>query len=280
MSNIDPKTVAGFGYEWASFDQAGLPAVEARDLFDQYFKVFPWHRIGSQAEGFDLGCGTGRWARLLAPRVGTLHCIDASKEALHIAERNLVNQPNCRFHVASVDQIPLADQSMDFAYSLGVLHHVPNTLEGIRSCVSKLKPGAPFLVYLYYALENRPTWFRTLWTFTNWGRHLICRLPGWLKRVLTFTIAMCVYYPMARFALLLEKAGFDPASVPLSSYRHRSFYTMRTDAFDRFSTRLEQRFTAAQIREMMRAAGLENIQLSDSPPYWCAVGIKAGGPPR
>ena len=49
---------------------------------------------------------------------------------------------------------------MDFGYSLGVLHHLEDTQAGMAACVRKLKPGAPFLVYIYYALENRPIWFR------------------------------------------------------------------------------------------------------------------------
>ena len=67
---------------------------------------------------------------------------------------------NCEFHCASVDAIPLPDDSADFGYSLGVLHHVPDTQKGILECVRKLKPGAPFLLYLYYAFDNRPWWFR------------------------------------------------------------------------------------------------------------------------
>jgi len=51
---------------------------------------------------------------------------------------------------------------------------------------------------------------------------------------------------------------------------------MRTDALDRFGTRLEQRFTRAEITRMMRDAGLENIRFSDGFPYWCAVGFKKG----
>jgi hypothetical protein len=49
---------------------------------------------------------------------------------------------------------------------------------------------------------------------------------------------------------------------------------MRTDALDRFGTRLEQRFTKQQIARMMESAGLENIQFSEKVPYWCALGIK------
>ncbi len=62
-------------------------------------------------------------------------------------------------------------------------------------------------------------------------------------------------------------------AMPLSSYRRASFYTMRTDALDRFGTRLEKRFTADQIDTMVCAAG-ERIAFAPSMPYWCAVGIK------
>jgi ubiquinone/menaquinone biosynthesis C-methylase UbiE len=47
-----------------------------------------------------------------------------------------------------VQELPFADGSMDFGYSLGVLHRVPSIAEALRACTRKLKPGAPFLVYL------------------------------------------------------------------------------------------------------------------------------------
>jgi hypothetical protein len=49
---------------------------------------------------------------------------------------------------------------------------------------------------------------------------------------------------------------------------------MRTDALDRFGTRLEQRFTRPEITQMMENAGLENIRFSDGLPYWTAIGWK------
>ena len=49
---------------------------------------------------------------------------------------------------------------------------------------------------------------------------------------------------------------------------------MKTDALDRFGTKLEQRFTKDEINEMMLSAGLINIKFSDKIPYWVAVGEK------
>jgi SAM-dependent methyltransferase len=272
--NIDLATVAGFGEEWSRYDQSGVKESELREAFARYFAVFPWERLPPAAVGFDLGCGSGRWARFVAPRVAKLHCIDPSQKALEVARRNLGHLPNCELHLASVDEIPLSDGTMDFGYALGVLHHVPDTAAGIRSCVTKLKAGAPLLLYLYYAFDNRPIWFRYLWRASDVLRRGISRLPSKSRVALTQVIAAAVYWPLARLSAVAERLGGDVGNFPLSFYRRHSFYTMRTDALDRFGTRLEQRFTAAEIRRMMERAGLVDVRFHDGEPHWCAVGFK------
>lgn len=72
----------------------------------------------------------------------------------------------------------------------------------------------------------------------------------------------------------MERIGFNVASFPLSYYRKYSFYTMRTDARDRFGTPLERRFSRKQITEMMEGAGLVDVHFSDAEPHWCVVGSK------
>lgn len=270
-ANVDPAVVKSFGEEWQRFDQRGLPEEERASIFHAYFAVFPWERLPESPVGFDAGCGSGRWAMLVAPRVGHLHCVDPSA-ALDVAARSLAGFGNCSFHRTTVDDLPFADGSMDFGYSLGVLHHVPDTGRALASCVAKLKKGAPFLVYLYYALDNQPIWFRAIWRTTDLVRVILSRLPAPLKFFSTQVIAAVVYWPLARTARLLEKCGLPVHSVPLSAYRNLSFYSMRTDALDRFGTSLERRFTRVEVQAMMERAGLENIRISDGPPYWCAVG--------
>jgi len=272
--NIDHRVVKAFGEEWTQFDQRAASTTDLQSMFDQFFRIFPWNALPRQAIGFDLGCGSGRWACFVSHRVERLHCIDPSEAALSVARRNLSDLPNCVFHLASVDHIPLADNSMDFGYALGVLHHIPDTAAGIRSCVRKLKAGAPLLLYLYYAFDNRPLWFRIIWRASDLVRRAISRAPFFLRYLLSQIIAATVYLPLARFSLLLEALGVNVESVPLSWYRRRSFYTIRTDALDRFGTRLEKRFTASKIFEMMKDADLERISFSDSMPYWCVVGFK------
>jgi SAM-dependent methyltransferase len=274
QGNLDHATVDGFGKEWVSFDQSSLSDQELEIRFEQYFRLFPWDDLPQGSAGFDAGCGSGRWAGFVAPRVGELHCIDASAKALEVTEHRLSAEQNCVFHHASIENASIEAGSMDFGYCLGVLHHVPDPAAGIRACTSLLRPGAPLLLYLYYALENRPRWFRGLWRLADACRRLIRGLPHRLKVPLTTALAALVYLPLARASRLLERAGVDVDGIPLATYRDSSFYTMRTDALDRFGTALERRFTRDEISVLMETAGLERIAFSPEPPYWCAIGYK------
>lgn len=275
MRNIDEKTVAGFGAEWTAFDQTGAPRDELDAGFDEYFRLFPWQDLPADAIGADLGCGSGRWAARVAPRVGQLHCLDASREALAVAQRTLAHQGNVSFHVASVGDPPLERASLDFAYCLGVLHHVPDPAAALAACVHLLKPNAPLLVYLYYALDERPRWYRGLWKASDAIRRRVSCLPHPMKLAVANATAVAVYWPLARLARFVERLGRAPGAMPLAIYRNKSLYTMRTDALDRFGTRLEQRFTSAEVEALMHNAGLGSVQLSPDPPYWCALGRRS-----
>ena len=273
--NIDKQVVEGFGDEWSRFDQSKLSSYELEKMFDVYFNIFPWETLAADSVGFDLGCGSGRWAKMVAPRVGRLHLIDPSADALAVAKRNLKSANNCEFHLASVEEIPLKDDSCDFGYSLGVLHHIPDTEAGLRACVAKLKPGAPFLLYLYYRFDNRPIWFRTIWKASDIVRQVISKMPHSLRFGASQILAATVYFPLARTAKVMEKRGLNVKNFPLSQYRNNSYYTMRTDALDRFGTRLEKRFTKKEMREMMENVGLGNITFNENETgLWTAVGYK------
>jgi SAM-dependent methyltransferase len=271
--NIDTKTVKSFGDEWSRFDQSRMTDAEAEKIFNEYFSIFPWSMISKESEGFDMGSGSGRWAKWIADKVGTLNCIDPS-DALEVSKKNLSQFDNINYYKASVDDDLNLSGSQDFGYSLGVLHHIPNTQLAISSCTKLLKPGAPFLVYLYYSFDNRPIIYRIIWRISDLVRRMIYVLPSPLKNFITDLIALFVYFPLTRISLILEKLGINSSNIPLSYYKTHSFFTMRTDSRDRFGTPLEQRFSKKVIQEMMEIAGLEKIIFSTHAPFWCAVGFK------
>ncbi len=271
--NIDGKTVRSFGKEWKRFHHSNLDDYEFEKIFKDYFKLFPLKKFNKNFEIFDMGCGTGRWAFKLAPFVRKINCIDPS-ESLKIAKKNLKIYDNVEYFQHSADTPCLPDMSQDFGYSLGVLHHVPDTQKALNSCVKYLKKDAPFLLYIYYNFDNKPLWYKSIWQISSVFRFLICRLPSLLKNLVCDMIALIVYYPLAKLSLFLEKININVENIPLSFYRKHSVYVMRTDALDRFGTPLEKRFSKSQILEMMKTSGLKKIKFSDSIPYWCAIGYK------
>jgi SAM-dependent methyltransferase len=275
MSNVDHATVRAFDDKWgASYRGRGNPD-RLRQTFETYFALFPFEEL-REAEGFELGCGIGRHALEVAPKVGRLHCIDPSPNGLAVARKGMAGRANVEFHLAAVDDIPLADGSQDFGYSMGVLHHIPDTEAALASCTAKLKPGAPFLLYLYYDFENRPRWFRAIWKLSDGGRRLISRLPFRARKAACDAIAVAVYWPLARAAGAAARVGLGVEGMPLSSYRNARLVNMRVAALDRFGTGVEQRFSRAAIRAMMERCGLTRIRFADGPPYWIALGRKRG----
>jgi SAM-dependent methyltransferase len=271
MTNRDDAVVDDFGDEWARFDQSALSQEEWERIAASYFAALPWDVVPPDALAVDVGCGSGRWAQWMAPRVGRLVCVDASRQAVQVARRALRGHANTVVVQASVDAVPVAPGTADIVYSLGVLHHVPDTAAAIADCAALLKPGGVLHLYLYYSFENRPAWFRALWKASDAGRTLVSRAPRPVKNGVCEVIAVTVYWPLARLALLLERIGIDPTGLPLAPYRHLSLYSMRTDARDRFGTRLERRFSRAEITDLLTAAGLVDIRIPDAFPYWIAV---------
>ena len=66
---------------------------------------------------------------------------------------------------------------------------------------------------------------------------------------------------------MAEKLGLNVSNFPLTWYRTEPFYILRTDALDRFGTRLEQRFTKGEIKNMLLDAGFVKIEFSDREPF-------------
>jgi SAM-dependent methyltransferase len=270
--NIDMDTVTSFGEEWSKFKDFSDADIQIAG--DQYFDIVP-EEIYKNKYILDVGCGTGRWSKYLARLASNIEAIDPS-EAVFSAAALLQNEDNVRISRASVDNIPFEDNSFDFVFSLGVLHHIPDTQNAMEKSINKVKLGGYFLVYLYYALDNRGLIFKLLFNASNLLRRGISRLPPVAKRLVCDVLALFIYLPFIIFSKLIRMFGFSSFlnHVPLSYYADKSMNIIRNDSLDRFGTPLEQRFTKDEIRQMMVKSGLEEITFSEKAPFWHAIGKK------
>jgi SAM-dependent methyltransferase len=271
-ANLDPKTVQSFGEEWIKFNS--FTEEELTRAGDEYFDIVPAGLLNENTTVLDAGCGTGRWSRYMSRFGCSIEAIDPSEAIIPAVKWNN-DKPNIRFTHASIDSMPFADNSFDFAICLGVLHHIPDTEKALRTLVKKVKPGGHLLLYLYYSLDNRGVAYKTLFAFVNLKRRFISKLPGGLKRFFCDLIAVFVYLPLVLvskfFGIFSEKLA---NKIPLSYYRNKSWRIIRNDALDRFGTPLEHRFSKAEIMQMLTNAGMVEIVFSENTPYWHVISRK------
>jgi SAM-dependent methyltransferase len=272
--NIDITTVEAFGDEWTKFNS--FTDKEIDDIAStHYFDIVPPELITNK-QVLDVGCGTGRWTKYVAKYAASVDAVDPSK-AIESAAQLLSDCKNVRLSRTSVDGLPFADNSFDFVFSLGVLHHIPDTQLAMKQCVEKLKPGGYFLVYLYYRFDNRGLFFKSIFWMSDLLRKSVSGSPAAIKNFCCDVIAVAIYLPLIWIGGFLKMLGLKKVAekVPLHFYVGKTFNVIRNDARDRFGTPLEQRFTKNEIQLMMENVGLTDIIFSDNEPYWHAIGKKS-----
>ena len=270
--NLARKVIDGFGHEWSVFNYfSDKSESELNKQFDAYFNIVnlsEYNFEGSTAA--DFGAGSGRWSYRLIDFFSKIYVLEPSSGAVKILEAKFGRNSKFVILQQTVDSNDIPNESLDFAFSLGVLHHIPDTKSALKQISEKLKPGGRFLCYLYYKLDDKPFHYKFIFKISNLLRFIIARLPFALKRALTFIIAVFVYLPLSRISKLLHKFGFAVSNLPLHHYADLTFEMMANDSLDRFGTRLEQRFNKNEIIEMLRSANfdLDSLIFSEQEPFW------------
>lgn len=244
-------------------------------LFKDHFSIFPWSSLPAEPSGFELGCGSGMWAALVAQRCAKLWAIESDEAQAAQAQQHLQVLGNVQVHSGTLDDSQLEHGSMDFGYALSAIQDATEPAVLLRECVQRLKPGAPFLFYVCYALDNRPAWYRALWQASEMGRRVISRSSPKTRSNLSTVLALGAYLPLARAALCMERLGMPVDGLPLATYRAARFETMKLGAEERFAAPSQARFSTEQLRILMAEAGLQRVQVSSAPPFWTALGYRA-----
>jgi SAM-dependent methyltransferase len=142
-------TAAGFGWQWQHFTQED--PLYAEQFLGWIAPVTPeFFRDKVVLEG---GCGKGRHTQLAA-RWGAKDVIGVDlSDAVETAFASTRGFDNAHIIQADIYQLPLA-QSFDYAFSVGVLHHLPDPRAGFVSLASKVKPGGHISAWVYGAENN------------------------------------------------------------------------------------------------------------------------------
>ena len=142
-------TAENFGAQWLVFDQV-------QDHHEKQFLdwIAPVSRdFVSDKVVLEGGCGKGRHTRLVGLwGARDVIGIDLSV-AVEAAYRNAMDLPNVHIIQADIYRLPLK-RRFDYAFSVGVLHHLPDPRGGFESLVKYIKPGGAISAWVYGRENN------------------------------------------------------------------------------------------------------------------------------
>jgi SAM-dependent methyltransferase len=249
-----------FGEEWQEFSEI-MPEHEKE--FTQYFDLIRLPDLKNKRI-CDLGCGIGRWGHFLKDQCKELILVDFS-EAVFVARNNLKDDGNILYFMGDLRRLPFREDFVDFLFCIGVLHHLPcSALEEVRSLK---KYTSQMLIYLYYALDNRPFYFRILFMFATRLRLQTASVKNFhFRNFFSWAGVLLIYYPFIILGSILRPLGRSHLIPLYESYRGKTLERIRQDVYDRFFTRIEQRFTREEIMTLKDT--FSNVIVSNQLPYW------------
>jgi SAM-dependent methyltransferase len=131
------------------FDRIALLSGETWNHNRQYH-AFLLRRLPPRGrEALDIGCGTGSFARLLAPRFERVTAVDLSPEMIRLARERSAGAVNVEYQTADIREWTWPEGRYDCIASIATLHHLPLE-ETLRRCAAALAPGGVLLVLDLY----------------------------------------------------------------------------------------------------------------------------------
>ncbi len=141
----------------------GMPEIYNRAIdLEQRLALEPWLRVSPGMRVLDIGCGVGRWSRLLASRGALVTGVDISPTMIAQARRRAVNQgvgARCDFEIGDITTLEVKGE-FDLVLGVTVLQHIldPVALRSALRRVATLVTPAGRIVLLEAApvrLMNR-----------------------------------------------------------------------------------------------------------------------------
>lgn len=189
----DLNTGAKFAVSWNKFSR--LDARYFKQFYDWIAPVKPADMEGKLV--LEAGCGKGRHTQIVAESgAKEVVAVDIG-DVVDLAFANVGHLPNVHIVQSDINALPLAPV-FDFAFSVGVLHHMLNPRSGFESMSRLVKAGGSVCVWVY-GRENNGWLVNIISPLRN---ALTSRIPGsvltpiaWLFTVPLFIVAKCLMVP-------------------------------------------------------------------------------------
>jgi SAM-dependent methyltransferase len=242
-----------FGREWNWFAKTQLDRpdegrTESRETFAKKTGFTPADLEGKTV--LDVGCGMGRFAEVAASHGARVVGVDLSA-AVDAASRNLAGFEDAVVIQADVFDLPFRPESFDLIYSIGVLHHTPDTRRAFLSLPRLLRPGGRIAIWVYS--NERPVRYVS----SDLLRHLTTRLDH--ERLLKLCRGAA---PLGR----LYRTRFGRYLTPLLPVSQHPDPEWRVlDTFDWYAPKYQWKHDWPEVEGWFAEAGLEDVRRHEVP---------------
>ncbi|MGQ0670856.1 MAG: methyltransferase domain-containing protein [Actinomycetota bacterium] len=238
-----------FGFEWTSFPRLQLDTEESQES-EETFRI----KTGLGPEDIrgktvlDAGCGMGRFTHVVAGwGADRVVGVDISR-AVDAAAGNLGPFQSAALVQADLRSLPFAPGSFDLVFSIGVLHHTPDTFQSLARIAALVRPGGTLAVWVYS---------RNLrWRFL--GGDLIRPLTSRMRPESLFKLLRWVV-PRTRKIKQTIPASTAVLDFILPTSNHQDLEWQILDTFDWYSPRYQSKHTYDEVEEWFRRIGFVDV---------------------
>lgn len=249
-----------FGYEWDTYRSIEPYKEHYRMQFLRWMHPLT-PEFFENKEILDAGCGMGRNSYFcMEYGAKRLVAFDLDDRTVRAARQTLSQFSNAQVVKMDIYALPWRDE-FDFAFSIGVIHHLKDPLAAIASIKRTLKPGGTLLIWVY-GREGFETMLKVLDPLRI---HITSKLPLRVLHALTYVASVPVY---AFVKMTHHRNEY------LEQLRSFTFAHIHSIIFDQLLPSIARYYTHDQARDLLQ--GFKDIQICQPPNKngWIVRGVK------
>jgi 2-polyprenyl-3-methyl-5-hydroxy-6-metoxy-1,4-benzoquinol methylase len=265
---VDNKTINQFGEQWTTYqDTEGY--FGSVELFKDFIQPFDTNKIKDKI-CMDIGAGTGRFTvSMLECGAKKVYSVEPSK-AFEIIKHKVPKENLSKVEVmnTSGDKLNL-DQVIDYAFSIGVMHHIPQVDDVVNSVYKSLKPGGQFVIWLY-GKEGNELYLLFALPLRAIVKHLPLQLKSAVAFILNIFLTLYLYFCKA----------FHFLPLPIKSYMLNVMGKCNWDKrklviVDQLNPNYAKYYTKKEAQEVLERGKFKSEVFARHGYSWVVIGTKS-----
>ena len=258
------RTIKDFGKQLLRYsDNEGYYG--SLELFSDILSPFLKTEDLKNCKAAEIGSGVGRIVNMLLES-GVQHVVAVEpSDAFAVLVRNIRNPEKVTCLKITGDRLP-AYGDLDYIFSIGVLHHIPDPKPVVEAAFKALRPGGHFFVWLYGKEGNESylALIKPLRILTRKLPHLVLASLVWL-----------IYHPLNLYIRLCHRIPLPLREYLLSIFEKMSPEKRRLIIYDQLNPAYAKYYTKQEAIKLLEDGGFVSVRVHHRHGYsWTVMGTK------